>query len=104
MALKEEEISHLKESYMARLSQVSPENLAPMNTSDGSKDTRPRTKTQELCTPREPDAPQPTSQSASNSRNTIPDPSDTFLTSQFQDSINQVARLTMNEINRTDAG
>ena len=86
---------------MARVSQVSPDVLATMNSSDGSRDTRPRTKAQELCAPREPEAPQPTSQSASNSRNTVPDPSDTYLAPQFQESFNQVARATMNEINRT---
>ena len=68
---------------------------------DGSRDTRPRTKAQELCASSEPEAPQPTSQSASNSRITIPDPSDTYLAPQFQESINQVARATMDEINRT---
>ena len=86
---------------MTRVSQVSPEVLATMNSSDGSRDTRPRTKAQELCAPREPEAPQPTSQSASNSRITIPDPSDTYLAPQFQESFNQVARATMDEINRT---
>ena len=34
-------------------------------------------------------------------RNTIPDPSDTYLAPQFQESFNQVARATMDEINRT---
>ena len=56
---------------------------------------------QELCAPREPDAPQQTSQSAQNPRNTISDPSDTYLAPQFQESFNQVARAVMNEINRT---
>ena len=37
MAFKEEEIKHLKELYMARMSQVSPEVLATMNSSDGSR-------------------------------------------------------------------
>ena len=101
IALKEEEIRHLKELYMARVSQVSPEVLATMNSPDGSRDTRPRSKAQELCAPREPEAPQTTSQSASNSRNTIPDPSDTYLAPQFQKLFNQVAKATMNEINRT---
>ena len=101
IGLKEEKIGHLKRLYMARVSQVSPEVLATMNSSDGSRDTRPRTKAQELCAPREPEAPQPTSQSASNSRITIPDPSDTYLAPQFQESFNQVARATMDEINRT---
>ena len=86
---------------MARASQVSPEVLATTNSSDGSRDTHPRTKAQELCAPREPEAPQPTSQSASNSRNTVPDPSVTYLPPQFQESFNQVARATMDEINRT---
>ena len=39
--------------------------------------------------------------SAPNPRNTIPDPSDTYLAPQFQKSFNQVARAAMNEINRT---
>ena len=86
---------------MARVSQVSPEVLATMNFSEGSRDTSPRTKAQELCAPREPEAPQQTSQSTPNPRNTIPDPSDTYLAPQFQESFNQVARAAMNEINRT---
>ena len=76
---KEEEIKHLKELYMARVSQVSPEVQATMNSSDGSRETRPKTKAQELCAPIEPGVPQQTSQSAVNPRNTIPDPSDTYL-------------------------
>ena len=101
IAYKEEEIKHLKELYMARVSQVSPEVLATMNSSEASRDTRPRTRAQELCAPREPEAPQQTSQSAPNSRNTIPDPSGTYLAPQFQESFNQVAKAAMNEINRT---
>ena len=66
MAFKGEEIKHLKELYMARVSQVSPEVLATMNSSQASRDTRPRTKAQELCAPREPEAPQQTSQPAPN--------------------------------------
>ena len=99
--LKEEEIKHLRGLYMAKVSQVSPAFLATMNSSDGSRDTLPRTKTQELCTPREPGAPQQISQSALSSRNTIPDPSETYLAPQFQESFNQVARATMSEINWT---
>ena len=79
IAYKEEEIKHLKEQYMARVSQVSPEVLATMNSSEASRYTRPGTGAQELCAPREPEAPQQTSQSAPNPRNTIPDPSDTYL-------------------------
>ena len=101
IAFKEEEIKHLKELYMARVSQVSPEVQATINSSDGSRDTRPKTKAQELCAPIEPGVPQQTSQSAVNPRNTIPDPSDTYLAPQFQESFNQVARAAMNEINRT---
>ena len=78
-----------------------PEVLATMNSSEASRDTRPRTKAQKLCTPREPEAPQVTSQSAPNPRNTITDTSDTYLPDQCQESFNQVARTTMNEINRT---
>ena len=67
----------MKELYMASVSQVSPEVLATMNSSEASRDTRPGTRVQELCAPREPEAPQQTSQSALNPRNTMPDPSDT---------------------------
>ena len=74
IAYKEEEIKHLKELYMARVSQVSPEVLATMNYSEASRDTRPRTRAQELCAPRGPEVPQQTPQSAPNPRNTIPDP------------------------------
>ena len=101
IAYKEEEIKHLKELYMARVSQVSPEVLATMNSSEASRDTRPGTRAQELCAPREPEAPQQTSESAPNPRNTIPDPLDTYLAPQFQRSFHQVARAAMNEINRT---
>ena len=101
MAFKEEEINYLKELYMARVSQVSLAILATMNSSEASRDTRPRTKAEELCAPREPEALQQTSQSAPNTRNTIPDPSDTYLAPQFQESFNQLVRATMNEINRT---
>ena len=76
---------------MDRVSQVSPEVLATMNSSEASRDTRPGTRTQELCAPREPEAPQQTSQSAPNLRNTIPDPLDTYLAPQFQESFHQVA-------------
>ena len=62
IAYKEEEKKHLKELYMVRVSQVSPEVLATMNSSEASRDTRPRTRAQELCAPREPEARQQTSQ------------------------------------------
>ena len=101
MVFKEGEIKHLKELYVARMSQVSPEVLATMNYSEGSRNTLPRTKAQELCAPRELGVPQQTSHSAPNPRNTIPDPSDTYLAPQFQESFNQVARAAMNDINRT---
>ena len=101
IAYKEEEIKHLKELYMARVSRVSTEVLATMKSSEASRDTRPRTRAQELCAPREPEAPQQTSQSAPNPRNTIPDPSETYLAPQFQELFHQVARAAMNEINRT---
>ena len=86
---------------MARVSQVSPEVLATMNSSEASRDTCPRTSAQELCASRGPEAPQQTPRSAPNPRNTIPDPSDTYLAPQFQESFNHVARATMDEINRT---
>ena len=112
VAYKEDEIKHLKELYMAKVSQVSPEVLASMRSSEGSNDTRPGTTAQELCVSRgtevldlrasrEPEAPQQTRPSASSQRFTIPDPSDTYLAPQFQESFNQVARATMEEINRT---
>ena len=112
VAYKEDEIKHLKELYMAKVSQVSQEVLATMKSSEGSRDTRPRTRVQELCASRGPEAldlrasrgpeaPQQTQPSASSQRNTIPDPSDTYLAPQFQESFNQVARTTMDEINRT---
>ena len=101
MAFKKEEIKHMKELYMARVSQLSPEVLATMSSSEAPRDKRSRTKAQELCAPREPEAPQQTSQSAPNPRNTVPDPSDTYLAPQFQEPFNQVARATMNEIIRT---
>ena len=97
---------------MAKVSQVSQEVLATMKSSEGSSDTCPRTRVQELCASRGPEAldlrasrgpeaPQQTQPSASSQRNTIPDPSDTYLAPQFQESFNQVARATMDEINRT---
>ena len=112
VAYKEDEIKHLKELYMAKVSQVSPEVLASMKSSEGSSDTRPGTTTQELCASRGsevldlrasrgPEAPQQTRPSASSQRITIRDPSDTYLAPQFQESFNQVARATMDEINRT---
>ena len=111
VAYKEDEIKHLKELYMAKVSQFSPEVLASMKSMEGSSDTRPRTTAQELCASRGPDAldlrasrgpeaPQQTRPSASSQRFTIPDPSDTYLAPQFQESFNQVARATMDEINR----
>ena len=101
VAYKEDEIKHLKELYMAKVSQVSQKVLATMKSSEGSSDTRPKTRVQELCASRRPEAPQQTQQSASSQRNTIPDPSDTYLAPQFQEPFNQVARATMDETNRT---
>ena len=72
-----------------------------MKPSERSSGTRPKTRVQELCASRGPEAPQQTQQSASSQRDTIPDPSDTYLAPQFQESFNQVARATMDEINRT---
>ena len=112
VAYKEDEIKHLKELYMAKVSQVSQEVLATMKSSEGSSGTRPRTRVHELCASRGPEAldlrasrgpeaPQHTQPSASSQRNTIPDPFDTYLSPQFQELFNQVARATMDEINRT---
>ena len=100
ITFKEEEIKHLKELYMAMVGQISPEVLATMN-SDESKDAPSRTETQELCIAREPVDPPQTSQSASSYRTTIPEPSDTYMAPQFQESFNQIAKAAMNEINRT---
>ena len=111
VAYKEDEIKHLKELYMAKVSQVSPEVLASMKSLEGSSDTRPRTTTQELRASRGPEAldlrasrgpeaPQQTRSPASSQRYTILDPADTYLAPQFQESFNQVARATMDEINR----
>ena len=111
VAYKEDEIKHLKELYMAKVSQVSPEVLASMKPSEGSSEARPRTTAQELCASRGPEAldlrasrgteaSQQTRPSASSQRFTIPDPSDTYLAPQFQESFYQVARATMEEINR----
>ena len=97
---------------MAKVSQVSPKVLASMKSLEGSSDTRPRTTTQELCASRGPEAldlrasrgpeaPQQTRPSASSQRFTMPDPSDTYLAPQFQESFNQVARATIDEINRS---
>ena len=91
VAYKEDEIKQLKELYMAKVSQVSQGVLATMKSSEGSRDTRPKTRVQELCTSRGTEAPQQTQQSAPSQRNTIPDPSDTYLAPQFQESFNQVA-------------
>ena len=85
VAYKEDEIKHLKELYRGMVSQVSPEILASMRSSEGSNDTRPRTTAQELCASRGPEvldlrasrgpeAPQQTRPSASSQRFTIPDP------------------------------
>ena len=101
VAYKEDEMKHLKDLYMAKVSQVSQEVLATMKPSEGSRYIRPKTRVQELCTSRGLEAPQQTQQSAPSQRNTIPDPSDTYLAPQFQESFNQVARATMDEINRT---
>ena len=86
---------------MAKVSEVSQEVLATMKSSEGSSDTRPKTRVQELCASRGREAPQQTQPSASSQRNTIPDPFHTYLAPQFQESFNQVARATMDEINRT---
>ena len=56
VAYKEDEIKHLKELYMAKVSQVSSEVLASMKSLEGSSDTRPRTTAQELCASRGPEA------------------------------------------------
>ena len=44
VAYKKDEIKHMKELYMAKVSQVSQEVLATMKSSEESRDTRPKTK------------------------------------------------------------
>ena len=99
IAFKEDEIRHLK-LYMAKLGRVSPEVLATMN-SGGPKDAQSRMRAQELCVSRDPVAPPLASQSVLGSRNTITDPSDTYMAPQFQELFEQLVRATMNKINRT---
>ena len=91
---KEEEIKHLKELYNARVSKLSPGVLAMMNT-----ETTAKSKNHELYRPSEVAAPQRVS-SPSNARNTIPDPSDTYLAPQFQEKFEQGAKAAIQEINR----
>ena len=91
---KEEEIKHLKELYNARVSKLSPDVLAMMNT-----ETTAKSKTHELYRPSEVAAPQRVS-SPSNARNTIPDPSDTYLAPKFQEKFEQGAKAPIQEINR----
>ena len=76
------------------MSQLSPDVLAMMN-----PDTTTKAKPQELYKPTEAAAPQQVS-SPAIVRNTIPDPSDTFLAPQFQETIEQVAKATTHEIHR----
>ena len=64
-----------------------------------SPDTATKAKAQELYRPCEVTAPQRIS-SPSNSKNAIPDPSDTYLASQYQEKFEQVERATMQEILR----
>ena len=94
VALKEEEIKHLKELYNARVSKLSPDVLAMM-----SPDTTAKAKAQELCRPSEVTFQQRMSP-PSNARTTIPDHTDTYLAPQFQENFEQVARATMQEIHR----
>ena len=81
ITLKEELIRQLKELYMAKVVRILPQVLATMN-SYGSK---------ELCVSRKPVAPPQAWQSTLSSRVTIPDPSDTCMAPQFQESFEQVA-------------
>ena len=91
---KEEEIKHLKELYNARVSKLSPDVLEMMHT-----ETTAKSKTQELYRPSEVTAPQRVS-SPPNARNTIHDPSETYLAPQFQENFEQVAKAVMQKINR----
>ena len=69
---------------------MSPDVLAMLN---------PDTSTKELCKPTEMAVPKRLSSPAS-ARNTIPDPSDTYLAPQFQETFEQVAKAAMQEIHR----
>ena len=91
---KEEEIKPIKELYNARVSKLSAEVPAMMNT-----ETAAKSKTQELYRPSKMTAPQRVS-SPSNARNTIPDPSYTYLAPQLQENFEQVAKAAIQEINR----
>ena len=98
IAFKEKEIRQPKELYMAKVDRMSPEALATIN-SGGSKDSQSRMTAQELRVSRELVAPPQVSQSALNSRNTIPDPSNTYMAPRLQKLFEKVARAAMNEIN-----
>ena len=62
-------------------------------------ETTTKAKAQELYRASEVTAPQRVS-SPSNARNTIPDPSDTYLAPQFKEKFEQMAKATMQEIRR----
>ena len=62
-------------------------------------ETTDKSKTRELYRPSEVTVPQRVS-SPSNARNTIPDPSDTYLAPHFQEKFEQVAKAAIQEINR----
>ena len=63
------------------------------------KDAQSRMKALKLYGSREPVVPPQASHSASSFRNTTPDPSDTYMAPQFQESFKQVVKAAMNEIN-----
>ena len=101
VAYKEDEIKHLKELYMAKVSQVS-RGSGDDEVLGGIHGDTPQDKiTGAVYTERARGSSADTTESAPKQRNTIPDPSDTYLAPQFQESFNQVARATMDEINRT---
>ena len=95
IAFKEEEIKHLKELFNAKLSKLSPDVMAMM-----SPDTTIKAKAQELYIPSDDVTAQQRMSSPSNARNTIPDPSDTYLAPHFEEKFEQVARTTMQETHR----
>ena len=62
-------------------------------------ETTAKYKTHELYRPSEVAAPQRVS-SPSNTKNTIPDPSETYVAPQFQEKFEQVAKAAIQETNR----
>ena len=102
ITLNEKEIKDLKDLHMPKVGQMPPEVLMTMK-SDVSRDAQSRIRAHELSRPREPAPPPQASALAASSRNTITGPSDTYLEPQFQITLEQVSRATMDEIGRASA-